>query len=43
MLTPDDYWAYHQDGRDRAANMGCFAVICVLVFGAALAVLCALA
>lgn len=38
MLAPDDRWAYHQDERDRAANMGCFVAAAVLVCMAVLAI-----
>ena len=34
MLSPDDRWAYHQDERDRAANMGCFVVVAVTICAA---------
>lgn len=27
----DDEWQYHQDGRDRVANVGCGTIICIVL------------
>lgn len=42
MLSPDDRWAYHQDERDRAASMGCFVVVAVILCGVVVAISAAL-
>lgn len=32
-MPDEDEWRYHQDGRDSAMAMGCFAVACIIVCG----------